>query len=838
MSRSQRLRLSANLLLRDWRAGELTLLLSALMLAVAATTTLSMLSQRLAHTLNYQSAELLGADLQVKSPNPLPAAYLQQAATSGLTQSVTLSFLSMVLTNEAMTLASVEAVQPNYPLRGVLKISTSADANAPLTTTIGGPPQGEVWGDPRLLQRLAITAGDKVMLGALTLPLTQFLHYEPGRAPGMMGLQPRLLMHWDDLPATQIIQPGSRLSYHYLFAGTADQLEQFSAWLAPQLQSSQEIVSPGRGQQRTTNVLERVDRFLGLAILVATLMAAIAIAMAARDYSQQHYDMSAMLRTLGATARDLLWIYLPQLLLLGVIGTLSGVLLGWLSQGVIFLLLADLLKGEPATLNSEPLMIGFTTGMITLIGFALPPVLRLQQVPPLRVLRRDLLPLPLSSWLLYGAASGATLLLIWHHSQSAAMTAAVIVGATLLLALLAVVSQLLIRMGVKLQGSVGVAWRYGLQNLARRRGSAMGELLAVALGLMVMATLATVRSDLIASWREQLPDNLPNHFVINILASEKAAFGEFLEAQQMTASAIYPMVRGRLITHNGQPFINNDSGDNTPQNRDNALQRELNLTWSETLQDDNQIIEGRWFTPDDRGKPLISVESGVAERLGIHLGDEITFMINSEPVSATVISLRQVSWDSFRPNFFMIFPPGLLSASQADQATYITSFYLKDAAQTLIELVKRFPSVTVIEIEQLLAQFAQLFAQVALAVELLALFVLAAGVLLIVATLQTTLKERLQEGALLRALGASRKQITEAQLAEFAMLGLLAGTLAAVAAEGMIWMLYTQLLSLPPTFNPAVWLLTPLAGITIMTLTGYLATRRVVNQSPLQLLVR
>jgi len=824
-----RWRLAMHMLAREWRAGEQRILVASLVIAVAASTAIGFFTDRLGRGMVNQSADFLGADLVLASPRPVDPAWLRQAKQSGLRISESLEFASMVVSGETLQLASIKAVDAAFPLRGSLR--TTDTPFTPDAATQGVPSRGEVWVAARLLSKLDIGIGARVDVGAQAFTVSRILTFEPGEAGDIFGVSPRVLMNLADIPATRVIQPGSRLSYRYLFAGDERQIHRYRNWLQGRLGPSHELVAVREGRRAVGSALERAEQFLGLSVLAAIVLAGVAIAMAAARYSERHFDMSAMLRCLGASQRDLFAIYLPQLVVIGLISSVIGCLLGWIAQHGLLYLLADLLPVAPSGTRLWPVLGGFSTALIILLGFALPPLMRLKAVPPLRVLRRDLLPLPTNIWVVYGTAITAVVLLMWRYTGSWTLSLSVLAGGVAGCAMLGVLGFSLLAMSHRLKSRTGAAWRFGLNNLWRQTRTSVSQILAFGLALMAMAVIALVRTDLLTTWQRQLPSNAPNHFAVNILPDEVTAINAFFRDHRIETSQLYPMVRGRLISINAQAVREAVSKE---ASSDNALNRELNLTWTTRLQEDNAIVSGRWWQSGDRGLPLVSVELKLAQRLGIHLGDELGFAVGDRSFAATVVSIRSVQWDSFRPNFYMIFPPGVLDSFAA---TYMTSFYLAGADKSLLtELLTRFPAVTVLELDQIMAQVGRIFRQVTLAVEYVLIFVLLAGFAVMFAALQTSLDERLYAGALLRALGASRQQLRAGHVAEFAILGLLAGLVAAIGTECLAWLLYTQLMHLDYSFKWPVWLATPLIGATLVGIAGYWGTRPVVKLSPLILL--
>lgn len=828
MSRS-RYRLAWRLLLRDWRAGELRILLSALIIAVTATTAISFFTDRLQRAMVNQSSELLGGDLLLSSPRPLDKSWLEQADALELEHDEVLEFPSVVVHGDNLQLAGIKAVRPGYPIRGTLRISDTAYGEQRDTRKV--PAEGEAWVEARLLPLLGIDVGDRFELGRITLTVTRVLTFEPGGGGNLFALAPRVLINRADVARAAILQPGSRVSYQYFFVGKEQGIARYKKWLQPKLEPSHRLIDVREGRPTVGAALDRARQYLGLASLVAVLLAGVAIAMGARRYSERHFDMSAVMRCLGAGQNDILALFIPQLLWLGILGGAVGVVLGFIVQFGLFYLLRGLLPTVLPAPGIMPVFIGFLTGITVLAGFALPPVLRLREVPALRVLRRELAPMPLRGWLVYGAALAAMGLLMWRYTGSAELTLSVMGGAILALVLLGAVAFGLLRASRSLHRGVGVAWRYGLNNLWRRPMLSVSQILAFGMTLMAMALIALVRGDLLSTWQTQLPTEAPNNFVVNIQPDRVTAFHTFIAERRIKSAELYPMVRGRLADINGESMRKRiQPGDNGS----GAVRRELNLTWSDSLPEDNTLTAGKWFTKQDRGKPLVSVEARLADRLGIKLGNDLTFSFGTDELTVKVASLRTVQWDSFRPNFFMIFPPGVLDLYPA---TYMTSFYLPQGRKgELAEMIRQFPAVTVIDLDRIMEQVRRILRQVTLAVEYVLVFVLLAGFAVLYAALQASLDERLYEGALLRTLGASRRQLRSGHLAEYALLGALSGLLAAGGAELIAFILYREVFHLEYSIQWWLWGWLPLIGALLIGIAGFIGTRRVVLKSPLVVL--
>lgn len=819
--------LALRMLARDWRAGELRLLAVALVIAVGAVTSVGFFADRVQRGLGQQSAELLGANLVVTGQVPPDPEWRAHAQAIGVRHADVVEFATVVLKGERLQLASVRAVMAGYPVRG--HIRTSPAPFAPDAIADGTPAPGTVWVETRLLSQIDAQVGDRVDIGAARFTIDRVLTHEPGWGGSLFTAAPRVLMHAQDLSATAVLQPGSRATYARTFAGPEDAIARLRAWLEPRLSTSHRLIGARDGNRAVARAVTRVDRYIGLTSLIAVVLAGVAIAMGARRYSERHYDVSAMLRCLGCTQRDIIALYLPQLAVLGIAASAVGCALGWLGQAAIYLALAEFFPVVLPPPSSAPLVLGFAVGMTTLAGFALPPVLRLKHVPPLRVLRRELAPPPPSATLVVAVAAAAMVAMLLRYTQSWTLVLGVLGGAVAAVALLGAGAYALLRVSRRWRDRVGVTLRFGVNNLWRRPGASVAQLISFGLAFMALALAWLVRTDLVTSFQQQLPADAPNHFVFNVLPTDVPAVEHFFARHGITAQALYPIVRGRLVARNGVPMTRAVSKE---EDDHEALRRELNLTWAGRLPPDNAITGGAWHVTGDRGG--VSVEARLAERLEIALGDELGFAIGGQTFSARVTSLRTVQWDSFHPNFYMIFAPGALDRYPA---TYLTSFHIAPQQKTLLaQLVRAFPSVTVLETDQILAQVRTVMRQVTAAVEFVLLFVLAAGLAVLYAALQASLDERRYEGALLRALGASHRQLALGRLAEFAALGFCAGLLAAAGTELSVWVLYTRVFELEYSFKWPVWLAAPVFSAVLLAAAGVLGTRRIARQSPLAVL--
>ena len=820
--------LAARQLLRDARAGELRVLFFALLVAVAASSAIGYFSARLNDAMLLRASEFLAADLRLSGSTPASQEQIDAGLKLGLDHAQAVEFSSVVAAQDGIQLASVKAANSLYPLRGELRSAAEPYAREEVGP---GPRPGEVWAEARLMVALNLKIGDELEIGAKTLRLSRVLTYDPDTTGDFYSLTPRVLMHLDDLAATEVVQPGSRVRFRELWRGDANALAAYRQAVEAGLEPNQRLEDARDGNRQVGGALGRAERYLNLASLAAVLLAGVAVALSAARFAARRFDASALLRCLGLSRREALVLFGLQLALLGLLASVLGALLGWAGQHVLFHLLRGLIPDDLPPADLWPALAGMATGLVALAGFALPPLAALGRVPPLRVLRRDMLPVPASSWLVYGAALVALGLIMWRLSLDLKLTLALLGGG--LLAALVLGGLLLIGLQSlrRLLQRAALPWRLGLGQLLRHPLAAAGQSLAFGLILLAMALIALLRGELLDTWQDQLPDDAPNHFALNVLPAERDAFAARLAELSPHPAPLYPVVPGRLIMINDEPvrqLVTKES------RGERAIQRDLSLTWAEDLPSDNLISAGSWWSNAPAGDlPGVSVEAELAESLQLQLGDRLRFNVGGVEREAQVSSLRQVDWDSFQPNFYMIFEPQTL---QDLPATYLTSFYLPPGQDAeLITLSRAFPSVTLLQVDALLAQLRSILAQVTLAIEYVLLFVLAAGITVLLAGLQATLDERIRQGALLRALGAERKLLISARRAEFGLLGAAAGLLAALGCELVSFLLYRYAFDM--SWQPHPWLLLlPLIGALLIGLAGVLGTRRALNASPLSVL--
>ncbi|HET7203562.1 MAG TPA: FtsX-like permease family protein, partial [Steroidobacteraceae bacterium] len=814
-------------LVRDLKSGEIAVLVLALLVAVASLTAVGFFTSRIGRGVEQQAGEVLAADLRLQSPRPLDERYDREAERRGLRVARLESMPSVVFFGEESSLVALRAVGESYPLRGRLKTADQPFGRGVVTD--GVPAPGEAWADSRLLAKLGAGIGAELAVGATSVRVTRVLDYRPDQGSGFADLSATLLINRADLPATELVQPGSRVSRAVLFAGAPAAVEQFGAWLVANKRQGERLTSIADASPQIRASADRAGRFLSLASLVSVLLSAIAVAMAAQRYARRHLDTVALMKCMGASQRLVLLQTIVQLVVIGAVTALVGTGIGYVAQSGIAWLLRDLLRGELPPPTADAFVLGIVTSVVVLVGFALPPLLRLRRVPPARVLRRDLEPPPLRYVVVYGAAIGAVIALLYWIVRDTQLVGYVAGGLGATFLVLALAGWLLVRALAPLRRGVGVAWRYGLANIVRRGRDSIVQIVAFGLGFMVLLLLALVRDDLLRDWRASLPADAPNYFMINIRPDEGPRVADFFARAGLPATELVPMLRARLVAINGTSV---DALRFPSDRASEFVEREANLTWSAELGPGNTIVAGHWWSRRGPSDPQVSVESEYAETLGLELGDTLTYDIAGESVTARITSLRDVRWDTFKPNFFVVFSPGVLDDVTG---TLITSVHVQpDQRPALVDLVRQFPEVTIIDIEALLAQVRDVMNKASLAVQYVFLFTLAAGLMVLLAAVQATRDERRYESAMLRTLGATRGVVFQGVAAEFIVLGALAGLLAAAGAAAVGWVLARRVFDLEYSPDPWIAVVGVVGGAVLVGAAGLLAARSVVSHPPMQ----
>ncbi len=824
--------MAARLAWRDWRSGELVLLSAALIIAVGTVTAISLFVDRLHQALLLESANLLAADRYISSSAEIPQAFRDAAAAQGLDMADVMVFPSMIFAGEDKNqLVSVKAAGEGYPLRGKLIVADAPFARGTPTTEL--PARGEVWLDSRLFPALGVALGDQVEVGMHTLTVTQVLVNEPDRGGSFFDMGPRLLMHLDDVPATEVVQPGSRLSYRLLLRGESDVLDGLKETLP--LEPNFRWVGIQDASPRIGNALDRGESFLLLGGLLGVLLAGVAVALSAHRYAQRHYDHVGVLKTLGATPGDVLWGFLALLLIVGLVSVLVGLAAGALMHLAIVEALSAMIPVQLPLPSFRPFLVGSATGLICALAFAMPPLVHLRHISPMRVIRRDLGPTEVSQFVTYGAAAAGSLALLIWYSESLVLTLWTLLGTLGVLLVFGGLAMLMLRTSRVVGMQAASIWRLALSALQRRHRESTAQIMIFGLAMMLLSVLFLLRTALLDEWRTQIPENTPNHFVLNIAPDEVEAFDTLVATASDQRGGTYPIVRGRVVAVNDVSVksmreAQEAAGDQSDGPR---LGGERNLTWSIEAPEDNAIVAGEWWAPDDP-RPQVSLEDEYALERGLALGDELTVDVGGVEVKAIVTSLRKLDWESMRPNFFIIFSPNVLDDFPA---TYMTSFYLpREGKRFLNELLGRFPTVTVLEVDAIIEQVQSIVDRVTQAVELVLSLVVVSGCLVLLASIQASKDARMREHALVRTLGGTRRLIRGSLAIEFAALGLMAGIVAVVGAEVTVSVLQTQVFELSNRLHPELWLTVPVLGALLIAAVGLLGTRQVVSSPPMMVL--
>ncbi len=832
-------RLALRMLARDWRAGELRVLALALLIAVASVTSVSFFADRVRQGLNREAHQLLGGDLLMAGDQSWKPEVIAEIRRRGLAVAQSTNFISMAQSVTAdgpagqaskSLLTGAKAVTASYPLRGKLRIAPRL--NAPDAIATSGPKPGTVWLDERLTSALAANVGSKVKLGNAQFEVAAVLTLEPDRGANFFNIAPRLMMAESDVAATGLIQTGSRVTYQVLVAGERKDVDAFEAWAKPRLERGQRIESLENARPEVRASLDRAQSFLGLTALLAAILAGVAIALATRRFVERHLDGCAVMRCLGATQSRLMALYSTEFLMLGVTACVAGCLAGFAAQALIAYWLSSIIQAELPNPTAIPALQGGLVGLTLLLGFALPPLLQLRNVPAVRVIRREA-GAPKGGAVVAYVLGFVTLvgLLLWQSGDLklgmtvvGGFSAAVLVFIGIAWAALRAASS---AASMRFFGAASPAVRYGLANLRRHSRSNAIQVASLALGLTAILLLTITRADLINAWRQAAPPDAPNRFLIGIQPEQLKPVQEFFRSAGMPLPDVYPMIRGRLTAVNDRPVSEKDY----PEERAKRLvEREFNLSYMDKLPGHNQVSAGRWFDPRNRTEGEASVEEGIAKTLGLKMGDRLTYNAAGEVFTARVTSLRKLKWDSMKVNFFVVTPPWVLEKAPT---SYITAFRLEAGSEPVLDrMVAAFPNLTVVDISAALKQAQGIIDQVILAVQFVFLFALGAGLLVLYSALVATEDERRRESAIMRAFGASAAQVSGSQRAEFLVMGAVAGLLATVAASVISTLLAQRVFQLELPVNYALWVYGPLAGVALLSLNAWLSARKVLTASP------
>jgi len=833
------LALSLRMLFRQRRVFSIRLLFLALVLAVTTVSSITLVSSQLKTALINSSSRFIGGDRQLVSPRAVDPAWLEAAQGMGLSWSRSVEFSSMMYANDTLQLVSVKAVDDRYPLKGELVAADKAGARVSVAR---GPDSGQLWLQGRLYTLFDLEQGDTADIGDLSLTVGRELIQEPDGGFALAGLAPRVMMHFDDVPRTGVVRAGSRLKWKYFFAGSDDALTQYEAFILDQLDNAQRWESIEEGRPAIANALDKTESYLLMGGSLAVLLSCVAIAMASRQFALSQVETVAIMKALGVQGREMVQRFVLQLILLGSAASLVGLLLGGCAaivlQSLLKALVPELENIQLAFLDWRYTGLSLLTALICLFSFALPQFVQLKHVSPMRVLRAGGHTLMAWSWTSGIFALTGVLGLLYLYSRNIALLSILLAALAGVLVAIALIGWILYRfVAAPFVNALksDSALRHALSNLVRRRSHSLVQLSVFSFAILLFALIFLARDSLLRDWQSQLPDDAPNHFMINIAPDDLAEIRAGLQQFKLSTSGLYPMVRGRLSHINNVPVkqaVTKDVG---------ALNRELNLTWAQALPEDNKVLEGLWWNDlpsvdQSGGEPpvWVSIESRLAERLEVSVGDRLRFAIGGGEVLAEVSSIRSVQWDSMRPNFYMMFEPGALDGFPA---TYITSFYLPaDQKNVLNTLGKRFPTVSILELDQVVDKVRSIVDQVSAMVEIVMMMILIAALMVMAALIGSDLSERTREAALIRTFGTKRSFIMRAQFFEFAVLGVLSGFVAAICADIVMWQLQSALFEGGFRLHPDIWVWLPLVSGLAGGSICYLMVRKIPSTSPMLIL--
>jgi len=829
---------SLRLLKHELKRGELTIILLAIVLAVSAVFSLSGFSSRVKQALTAESSTFIAADRVLDTGSVIDPTVLAKATSLQLIQAQQIQMSSMVFTDEQMALSALSAVSDSYPLRGELLVSPSLDAAQ--AVAVNSPKLGEAWLEAKGLRQLGITLGDSIEVGVMRFKVTGIITQIPDASFSVFSSGPVVFINDQDIHKTELIQPGSRLSYKYLFAGEADNITAFEQWFKPQLSDNQRWYDIKSQNSPLARALTKADKYLSLASMLGIVLASVAVAVASRRYSQRHQSVVAVFKAMGASKRYVAKLYCLHWSLLSVLSISLGLIVGYLILNVGLYAMRDYLDISATGNMAYPFLVAIVTGIICAVSFAITPLKELVQTSPMTLLRgRDnaannslltRLMSPMPSLL-------AIFILLYLFSQDAVLSAALLIGGMLVALVLLVIGRLFMSAGRSAGSKAGKSWHLALANLKRRANENAVQLISFTIAIQLLLIIVVMKNGLIDDWQKQLPDNSANRFLVNITASQVEPVNNFVESLGIESSGLFPVVRGRLTKINADQVTKRVSKEETKSadNGRRGVGRELNMTWRDAIPYENSLIAGSWWSPEDT-RALVSIESTLADKLDVEIGDDLTFQLGSEEVQVVVSSIRKVNWQTLQPNFYMIFNQHVLADFPA---TYISSLYVPDeATDALQDFLTQYPTITLIDVDAIITQLRSVIGQVSIAIEFILVLVVLAGSLVLVAQVQASMEERERELAILRTLGASGRLLRNSVLFEFVALGALAGLMASIAMELGVYILQSRIFEMPGSFHFQYWLLGIGAGASFVGLIGLLSCWRLLNMSSVTLIRR
>lgn len=817
-----------------WQAGALRVMVFSLVLAVTAISAIGFFTQRVETALNQQGALLLGGDLAVQSDHAIPEVFLNRAQKQGLGTAKTYEFASMVVFGETSQLAEIKAVEQAFPLRGDLTIGENTADIGKLVKT--SPKPGEVWVEPRLANLLNIKVGDAVAVGEQKLHVSAILIREPSRGGDMFGFAPRLMMNAADLPATKLIQYGSRVKYQMLLASSPQKINQYFAQTKPELSRGEKIQDVRNARPEIKSALDKAQQFLGLSAMVSVILAMVAMLLSSLLYIKQSLDTFALMRCFGASKSTVLQVLAIQTILIALISALIGVALGFVIQIGLSQLAGSLfLEALPAA-SGLPVLIGMVTSIAMMFAVVLPHAWQMRNLTAMNILRRETLAQPLSAQAKFLPAALVMCAMIFWQAHDIKLAVSTILALVLLCVVVVAFSYLFVTLANRLfnlspKNALLNDIKLGVLGLKRRFSLFTVQMIGFSMGLMVLMLLALIRGDLIRNWQASLPIDAPNRFIINIQPAQIEDVKAFFKQQKIKNGTVFPMIRARLISKNGHDLSNTQW---ESERAKHLAEREFNLSWAAQMQSDNKLVSGHWWTTKDEGKHYLSLEQDLAKTLGIQLGDKLLFDVAGTPLTLTVTSLRKVEWDTMRVNFFAVTPPSVLEDYSAN---YISSFHLPVGADASInQLVRTNSNLTVIDVAALMQQVRGIMQKMSSAIEYVFAFSLFAGLAVLYATLVATREERVKEATLMRVFGSSRRQVSIAYVAEFSCIGIVSALIAMIAANLLAYYISAQVLNIPFQFNAVLAVSITFVSAIIIPLLAWLGLRGFLNVPARQLL--
>ena len=821
-------KLALKLFSREFRRGELTVISAAIALAVLTVLTLSMVTERIAQSIAQKSSAFIAADRVLGSNHVIDTSYIAKAEQQNLKTAQMLYFDTMLFANDEMQFSSVKAASSGYPLKGQLKVKSSLNGETEVAN--GGPTLGNVWLSESVFYSLNIDIGDVVELGAALFNVEKVIVEEPDAPFNVFSSSRRVLININDVEKTEVIQPGSRVFYRQLYAGDESDINSFYDWLKPQLKENQQWYGVKDRQSPISNSLNRAESFLLLAGLLGIILAAVAIAVSAKRYCERQYDPVAMMKTLGGSRAMIRKIYLTHLLMVCLMAVTVGLLIGYGLQEIATHYLAKSMGTTLPMAGFKPWLVAISTGVICAVMFSIKPLFDLFDIPPLRVLRRNLGDKLAVSRVHLAMSAFTVFLLMWLFSNNIKITLILFASTLTLIGVLFLVSKVIFGGGRKLGLKPGNSWSLAIASIQKRANVNAVQLISFSLAIKLLLFLVVLKNDMIADWQSQLPDDAPNAFLVNITQNELEPINTYLAQKNIQVSEFYPTIRGRVNAVNGELLareVSLQDNDKKDEEARAGIGRELNLTWLETPPAHNEIVQGQWFNENTLAEA--SIEESMLERLDVELGDTLTFLIGAQSFDAKITSVRKVNWATLKPNFFIILSPDVLKDFPA---TYISSVRIEpDQKRDFSQLLRSYPTVTAIDVGNFVKQIQSTIEQVSLAIGFVLTIVVLCGALVLISQVQASLGERMQEIVILRTLGAKSRLIKNATLYEFLLLGGLAGLVAAFFSDIALLIVQQQLFDLAGKLHPHIWIIGPVAGGVFVAGLGYFMIARTLKQN-------